>query len=150
MKLEGTFRFDTGLEQVWNALNDAEVLSRATPGCKEFTAAGEDRYNAVLEMGVAGIKGKYKGQVAITDRQAPTHYRLIIEGKGAPGFVKASMNFDLTAVGTSGTDLSYSGDAQVGGLVAGVGQRILGGVAKMILDQFFKTINEAAVAGKAS
>jgi len=150
LKLEGTFRFNAGQDQVWSALNDAEVLSRATPGCKEFTVAGEDRYNAVLEMGVAGIKGKYKGQVAITDRQAPTHYRLIIEGQGAPGFVKATMDFDLVAVSPSETDLNYSGDAQVGGLVAGVGQRILGGVAKMTLDQFFKTINQAAVAGKVS
>jgi carbon monoxide dehydrogenase subunit G len=149
MKLEGTCRFTVDRDTVWAALNDPAVLATATPGCKEFTPSGPDQYSTVLEMGVAGIKGKYKGRVAIEDRQAPCHYRLIIEGAGAPGFVKANLTFDLTPAGDD-TVLDYSGEAQVGGLVAGVGQRILGGVAKMMMEQFFKAINTAAVESQVS
>lgn len=144
MKLEGKYRFQLDRETVWKALNNPDVLQKATPGCKEFEQVGPDEYAAVLEMGVAGIKGRYKGKVAIADRQEPDQYRLIIEGAGTPGFVKASVTFSLTSSDPQTTELAYSGDAQVGGMVAAVGQRVLGGVVKMTMEQFFKAVEQSA------
>lgn len=143
MKLEGTYRFPQALEQVWTALNDPAVLERATPGCKSLTQVGPGEYEAELEMGVANIKGKYKGKVSITDPEPPNGYRLKIEGKGGPGFVRASVAIRLSPE-ESGTRLTYEGEAQVGGMIAGVGQRILGGVAKLTMEQFFKVIEREA------
>jgi carbon monoxide dehydrogenase subunit G len=94
-------------------------------------------------MGVAHIKGKYKGKIVIADAEPPSTYRLQIEGKGAPGFVSASVRINLRSE-ESGTHLTYAGEAQVGGLIAGVGQRIRGGVAKLTLEQFFKGIERGA------
>lgn len=143
MKLEGTYRFPQTLERVWTLLNDPAVLERATPGCKSLTQVGPSEYEAELEMGVGNIKGKYKGKVAIADAEPPSGYRLLIEGKGAPGFVRASVAIRLSP-GESGTHLTYEGDAQVGGMIAGVGQRIMGGVAKLTMEQFFKAIEREA------
>lgn len=144
MKLESKIQLAARREQVWAAMNDPQVLAVATPGCKEFTQTGPDQFAAVMEMGVAGIKGRYKGQVSIAERQPPESYRLMIEGTGTPGYVKASMLITL-AEASGGTELTYNGDAQVGGMVASVGQRMLGGVAKMVIDQFFKAIEKAAI-----
>lgn len=143
MKLEGIYRFPQPLDQVWSALNDPAVLEKATPGCKSLTQVGPSEFEAELEMGVANIKGKYKGKVAITEAEPLSGYRLHIEGKGSPGFVSASVAIRLSP-GESGTELTYQGDAQVGGMIAGVGQRILGGVARLTLEQFFKAVEREA------
>ena len=96
-----------------------------------------DQFEAVMKVGVASVKGTYKGKVAIKDRQAPSHYVLSGQGSGGPGFMQGDVAIDLEEQGEQ-TLLKYSTDAKIGGLIASLGQRMMNGVAKMMVDQFFK------------
>ena len=91
---------------------------------------------AVEELGA-----RYEGKVRLLDKKQPDSYRLVAEGSGGPGFVKADTLITLTET-DGGTRVSYSADVQVGGLIAGVGQRMLGGVSKMMADQFFNRMSD--------
>ena len=98
-----------------------------------------DQFEAVMKVGVASVKGTYKGKVSIKDKQPPSHYVLSGQGSGGPGFMQGDVTIDLDEAGGQ-TVLKYSTDAKVGGLIASVGQRMLNGVAKMMVDQFFKKV----------
>ncbi len=136
MRIDGTITMPASPDKVWNVFNDPAVLQKATPGCKSLEAIGPDEYQAQLSLGVAAIKGNYTGKIKLTDKQPPGHYRLVLEGSGAPGFVSGTGDMDFTAQG-DGTLVTYTWDVQVGGLIAGVGQRVLGGVGKLLIGQFF-------------
>ncbi len=141
MKLEGTNTLDAPMDTVWKALNDPEVLRRCTPGLKELKEIAPDTYQATLEIGIAAVKGTYTGTLRITEKQAPAHYKITLEGSGGAGFMKGEGILDLEAQG-EGTLLRWTGDIQVGGLIAGVGQRMLGGIGKMLIGQFLKCLEQ--------
>jgi len=141
MKLEGTNTLPAPVETVWRAVNDPEVLRRCVPGLRELTETAPDAYAAVLAVGVAAVRGTYKGTLAITDKRAPAHCKLVIEGAGGPGFMKGEGVVDLEPDGDR-TLVRWTGELQVGGLIAGVGQRMLGGVGKMLVGQFFKSLEQ--------
>jgi carbon monoxide dehydrogenase subunit G len=141
MKLDGTNTLPAPVETVWKTINDPDALRRCTPGLKELTETGPDNYKATLSIGIAAVKGTYAGTLRITDKQAPTHYKIILEGSGGAGFMKGEGTVDLEAQG-GGTLLRWAGDIQVGGLIAGVGQRMLSGVGKMLIGQFFKCLEQ--------
>jgi carbon monoxide dehydrogenase subunit G len=122
-------------------INDPEALRRCTPGLKELKEIGPDTYQATLTIGVAAVKGTYAGTLAITDKRPPTHYKISLDGSGGAGFMKGEGIVDLEAQG-DGTALKWVGDLQIGGLIAGVGQRMLGGVGKMLIGQFFKCLEQ--------
>jgi carbon monoxide dehydrogenase subunit G len=107
------------------------------PGCESLKEVGPDQYEATMKVGVAAVKGSYKGKVSIKDKQPPFHYILSGEGSGAPGFMQGDVVIDLEEKDGQ-TLLKYSTDAKVGGLIASVGQRMMSGIAKMMVDQFFK------------
>ena len=136
MKVEGSYTFDAPRDRVWTVLLNPESLKNCIPGCETMTATGEDQYEAVMKVGVAAIRGTYKGKVRIADKQEPERYKLLVEGSGGPGFVRGEAQVELVDQGQS-TQVNVAGDGQVGGTVAGVGQRMLGGVAKMLMGQFF-------------
>ena len=136
MKLEGSYDVSAPRQKVWDAFLDPRQLKKAIPGCEKLEALGADEFKATLKIGVAAVKGTFEGKVRLSDRQKPDSYRLAAEGSGGPGFVKADTVITLTDI-EGGTRVSYSADVQVGGLIAGVGQRMLGGVSKMMADQFF-------------
>ena len=104
-----------------------------------MTEAGPDQYEAVMKVGVASVKGTYKGKVTIKDKQPPAHFILSGEGSGGPGFMQADVAIDLEEQNDQ-TLLKYSTDAKIGGLIASIGQRMLSSVTKMMVDQFFKKI----------
>src|SRR5438270_8186111 len=139
MKVEGAYTFPGEPQQVWDLLLDPESLRSCIPGVETLTETGPDHWDAVLKVGVAAIKGTYKGKVAIVEKQLPTMYTLQVEGSGGPGFVKGSAKISLEGIGDT-TSVKVEGDGQVGGMLAGVGQRMLPGVAKMLMNQFFECL----------
>jgi carbon monoxide dehydrogenase subunit G len=136
MKIEGSHEIPAPRQKVWDAFLDPETLRQAIPGCEKLEAVGPDEYKATMKVGVAAVKGTFEGKVKISDKTPPDSYKLHVEGSGGPGFVRGDTLISLADSG-SGTKVSYSADVQVGGLIAGVGQRMLGGVSKMMADQFF-------------
>jgi carbon monoxide dehydrogenase subunit G len=136
VKLDGTYTFDAPPERVWDLLLSPEALKGCVPGCERLDPDGQDAYTATMKVGVGMIRGTYNGKVRITDQDAPKSYTLHVEGSGGPGFVRGDAHITLTPEG-NGTIVSVAADGQVGGTVAGVGQRMLGGVAKMLMNQFF-------------
>ena len=141
MKLEGTYKFKAAQEHVWEVLTNPRHLAKAIPGCETLEEIEPGKYDATLKIGIAAIKGTYKGIAEVADPQPPEKYRLIIEGGGTPGFVKGEALIELSSLDQS-TIVSYQGEGQVGGLIAGVGQRLISGIAKMMLGQFFKQIGK--------
>ncbi|MGE5302113.1 MAG: SRPBCC family protein [Alphaproteobacteria bacterium] len=137
MKIDGSYTFNAPRERVWQVLLDPKVLAQCVPGCETMNEVGPDQYEAIMKVGVASVKGTYKGKVSIKDKQPPFHYVLSGEGSGGPGFMRGDVAVDLEE-NNGQTLLKYSSDAKVGGLIASIGQRMLSGVAKMMLDQFFK------------
>jgi carbon monoxide dehydrogenase subunit G len=125
---------------------DPDALRECVPGCESLEPSGPDEYQANLKVGVAAIRGSYKGKVSIVEKQEPNSYRLRVEGSGGPGFVRGEALITLEPDGEA-TTVVVDADGQVGGTVAGVGQRMLGGVAKMLMDQFFNCLKGKAGSG---
>jgi carbon monoxide dehydrogenase subunit G len=136
MEITGTYSFNASPERVWKLLMDPSVLSSCIPGCDKFEPTGDDRYTVTLTVGIAAITGTYSGSVRLVDQVPHSSYRLIVEGQGRPGFVKGSSAIALTPDGDT-TQVAVTADVQTGGLIARVGQRMIGGVAKMMMDRFF-------------
>ena len=139
MKIAGTHRLSPPRERIYAALTDPEVLRRCIPGCESLEKTDLDTYDATLKAGVGAIKGKFKGSVRLEDMRPPEHYRIAVEAKGGPGFVKGSGDFDLEEQ-DSGTLIKYAGEMQVGGVIAGVGQRMIEAAAKMMAARFFAAL----------
>jgi len=146
MKISGTAVLNAPVDQVWAAFNDPAVLARTIPGCQELREVGPDAYKMTVTAGVASIKGTYEGNVALTEQNPPSFLVLRAAGAGAPGTVGADVKISLLDSATGGTDLTYDADAVVGGVIGGVGQRMLTGVAKKMAGQFFAAV-DADIAG---
>jgi carbon monoxide dehydrogenase subunit G len=136
MKLEGSYDVPAPRPKVWEAFLDPEKLRQAIPGCEKLEALGNDEYKATLKIGVGGVKGTFEGKVRLSDQKPPESYKMAVEGSGGPGFVRGETLITL-AENAAGTRVAYTADLQVGGLIASVGQRMLGGVSKMMADKFF-------------
>ena len=143
MKIEGTNSLSAKRERVYQALIDPEVLQRCIPGCEKLELTSENTYAATIRAGVGAIKGVFNGAVRLEDMRPPTHYRIVVEGKGAPGFLKGSGDLDLEEQ-DEGTLIKYTGDVQLGGTIAGVGQRMIQGTVKMMASQFFTALEAEA------
>jgi carbon monoxide dehydrogenase subunit G len=148
MELIGTRIIAADRAKVWTHLNRAETLKVCIPGCEELTGSAENGFEAVVKQKVGPVKATFKGAVTLEDVDAPNSYRIIGEGKGGiAGFAKGAANVVLTDV-EGGTELSYHVDAKVGGKLAQLGSRIVGGFAKKMADQFFENF-QATVEGTA-
>jgi carbon monoxide dehydrogenase subunit G len=148
MQLSGRYLFDAPAGRVWTLLNDPAVIAGCLPGCDRLEPIGEDRYRANLTLTVAAISGSYTGTVAIVDKVEPEGYRLLVDGSGKAGFVKGEARVAIAAEddGAQRTVVTVSGEGQVGGLMARVGQRLLGSVGQMMMDRFFACLREKAEA----
>ena len=141
MKLSATYTLDAPREKVFAAITDPAVLQRVIDGCEKMVRTGEDSYDAHLKIGLGGIKGTYVGKVQLKDKNPPESYTLVLEGKGGPGFVKGTARVQL-ADKASHTDLRCEADAQVGGLIAAIGSRLIEATAKKMMDEFFRKFGE--------
>jgi uncharacterized protein len=137
--IEGSYILSAPRERVWEVLLDPKIIARCMPGCESMNEVAPDQFEAVMKVGVASVKGTYKGRVTIKEKKAPSHYVLSGEGQGGPGFMRGDLAIDLEAQ-DGRTLLKYRAEPQVGGLIAAIGQRMLNGVAKMMVDQFFKKV----------
>ena len=136
MDISGSYTFEAPPERVWDLLMDPSVISSCIPGCDHFEPAGENRYRARLTVALAAITCTYEGIVTLSDLMPPMSYRLTTEGQGKPGFVKGSSTITLRAHQET-TIVDVTGTVHTGGPIARLGQRLIGGVSKMMLDRFF-------------
>jgi uncharacterized protein len=143
MKLEGTQQLHATRERVFQLLTDPEVLKRCIPGCERLEQSGDNTFSATLKAGVGSIKGLFNGTVKLEDLRSPEHFRMLVDGKGTPGFLKGTGDLDLSQQGET-TVVSYKGDIQLGGTIASVGQRMIQATAKMMASQFFTALEAEA------
>ena len=144
MEISGSYSFNAAPDRVWALLMDPAVLSSCIPGCERFEPDGDDRYRVTLTVGLAAITGTYQGTVVLTDKVPSTSYGLVVEGQGRPGFVKGTSAIVLRAEGAT-TAVDVSASVQTGGAIARIGQRLIGSVAKMMMDRFFECLQSKLV-----
>ncbi len=143
MQLKNQVAMAAPPEVVYQALTTPESLVETMPGLKQLTPVGPDKYDAVLEIGISAVRGRYAGTMEIQDPDPPKSYRLELDGKGPGAFVHVSLSVAI-APSDTGSLVQYEGEAQVGGTLAGIGQRVMGGVSQMLLTQFFSAVGRAA------
>ena len=148
MRVNGNYTLKAPIDKVWEFLMDPDSIAKVLPGCKSLEETRPDTFEGTLEIGVAAVKGVYSGSVQLLDKEPPRSYRMIIDGNGKRGFVKGEASVGLEAQDED-TVLTYDADTQVGGLIANVGQRMLSGAAKMIINQSLKKLDKE-LAGEAA
>lgn len=146
MKIAGTAALTASPQQVFDAFHDPQVLARCLPGCESLTEVGPHQYAMTVTAGVAAIKGRYDGTVCLRDPHPPEGFTLKASGAGGPGTVDADVVVRLAPGPAGGTALTYDADATVGGVLGGVGQRMLAGVTRKMAAQFFAAV-DADIAG---
>ena len=139
MKIHGTHEIHAARDRIFAALTDPQILRHCIPGCESLEKSGDDTYVATMKAGVGPVKGNFKGNVRLEDMHPPSHYRMIVDGKGSPGFVKGTGEFELSETGGQ-TSIAYDGEMQVGGVIASVGQRMIEAAAKMLAAKFFSEL----------
>ncbi len=137
LEMSGEYVLPRDRKAVYAALNDAEVLKKCIPGCEELTKAADNEFAAVVKMTIGPVSARFKGKVRLVDLDPPNGYRIEGEGEGGvAGFAKGGAKVELIEV-PEGTRLTYNAEANVGGKIAQLGQRLLAGSAKKIADKFF-------------
>ena len=131
MKIQGTYTFAAPREQVWRALLDPEILARTLPGCEKLERVGENDFRGALNVQVGPVKGQFQGTLQLSDLRPLEGYHMKLDGRGPAGFMSGEGDLRLSDEGGS-TALAYDLDAQIGGRVAGVGQRLIESSAKSI------------------
>ncbi|MET3376239.1 carbon monoxide dehydrogenase subunit G [Variovorax boronicumulans] len=165
MEMLGNRRLGVTQQQAWDALNDPETLKKCIPGCDKFELTGDNTYSVALAVKIGPVSAKFSGKVMLSDIVAPDGYKLTFEGQGGvAGFAKGSSSVSLKPVAgasdaapvvavtdsapateaapvaatSAGCELDYTVQAQVGGKIAQLGQRLIDGAAKSTADDFFK------------
>jgi len=150
MKVSGEATLHGPVDRVYAALNDPAVLVRTIPGCERLEQVGPDAYRMVVTAGVAAVKGTYLGEVALAEQDPPHAFVLKAAGSGTPGTVSAQARVRLAPAGDETTLVSYDADAVVGGVVGGVGQRVLTSVARRTAGEFFAAVDAVLTGAEAA
>ena len=139
MKLAGDYKFEAPPADVWKALLDPEVLAAVMPGCEKLELV-DDAYVGELNIKVGPVQGKFQGKVTLSDVDEEKGYTMTVDGRGQPGFVKAKADVRLSPEGAD-TRMEYDADAQVGGRIASVGQRLIDSSARAIIKESLEGLN---------
>ena len=143
MTMSGEQQLTAPRERVWAALNDIEVLKACIPGCESLELVAENEFVAVASNRIGPVKARFKGKVRLTDLDPPNGYKISGEGDGGiAGFAKGGAVVALTEK-DGGTLLTYNVEAQIGGKLAQLGQRLVNGAAKKLADDFFNKFASA-------
>ncbi|MDA0232344.1 MAG: carbon monoxide dehydrogenase subunit G [Chloroflexi bacterium] len=148
MEITGEYRLKGTRQEVWNVLNDPGTLEKAIPGTDRLIVEGPDRYSAEMSVGIGMIRGKFSGSVAVEDKVEPESYRMLVDGKGAAGWLKGDGKLKLSEAGDGVTVVNVDGEASVGGLLARVGQRMVHNVANSLMKQFVQNVEKQMVAAR--
>lgn len=140
MKLSGSQEINAPREDVWTMVNDIEALRTLLPGVQTLEEVEPNTYKGVAKIGIGNIQGEYTGTVRLSDIDPPNSYRLTGEGRGKPGHVKGEGHIELTEAAPNKTVLHYTADIQVGGMIASVGQRLIEGATKLLINQGLKAL----------
>jgi carbon monoxide dehydrogenase subunit G len=154
MKLDigGTEIIPGSADALWVALNDPAVLTRCVPGCKAMVEIAPDTYKVEMQLKVAAVGGAFEGEISLFDKQPPRTCNIKVSGAGSLGHGNGTAQFTIEPDGETGAKLIYKGTGEIGGLVAGVGQRILVSVSKHLIGRFFTALRkefEAPISGAA-
>lgn len=149
MKLSISHAFAASPAEVYAGVLDPAVLQRCIDGCEKMEKTGDDAYAVQLKVGVAGMKGTYAGRVQIAEKHPPESLTLAVDGKGAPGFVKATARLQFASAGDR-TQLTGDAEATVGGLIAAIGSRLIEAVAKKMMGEFFARLEAEIISRRAS
>ncbi len=145
MEISGDYTFNDPIDKVWGILMNRDALQSSLPGCEKFDEVEPNVMDVIMKVGVGVIKGTYNGRIIISDIDEPRHYKLIVSGQGGAGFLSGEGTFDLSEDATeSGTQtlVKYTGKANVGGTLAGIGARMLSPVARKLAGDFFKNMEK--------
>ena len=141
MRIAGTATLTAPPAEVYDSMQDGRVLAATIPGVQSLEQLSDDHYKLSVTAGVAAIKGTYDGEVVLSQQNRPESFVMTASGAGAPGTVRADVTIKLEPTDGGGTLLSYDADAVVGGMVGGVGQRMITGVAKKMAGVFFNGLD---------
>jgi len=145
MKIRGDAVLHAPVDRVWDALLDPAVLVRTIPGCERLEATGDNSYAMTVTAGVAAIKGTYAGTCELRDLHRHESLLMKAQGAGAPGTIAADVAVRFGDNGDGTTSLSYDADTIVGGMIGGVGQRMLSSVSKRMAGEFFGNVEQVLI-----
>jgi carbon monoxide dehydrogenase subunit G len=152
LDIGGNETIPASVDALWVALNDPKVLTRCVPGCKGMTEIGPDAYKVEMQLKVAAVGGSFEGEIALSDKEPPKTCSIKVSGAGTLGHGNGTARFEIEPDGENSSRLVYKGTGEIGGLVAGVGQRILASVSKHLIGRFFVALRkefEAPISGAA-
>lgn len=139
MKVEGSHTLAAPRARVFQALTNPATVAKLLPGCETLEPAGADTFRVKMKLGLAALSGAYEGTVKLSEQRPPEHLRLGVSGRGPWGFADGDGTLDLVEAGGR-TEIRYAGELKVGGMIASVGQRLLDGAARMVINQFFQSL----------
>lgn len=142
MKISGSYTMQAPRQAVWDKLIDPDAIASCLPGVEQLDRVAENEYQMSMTVGIGPVRGTYSGKVALSDLDAPNSYQMQVEGSGRPGFVKGTGMLRLSDGANGSTEITYEGDVEVGGPVGSVAQRMMGGVARRLVEQFFGCIEK--------
>ncbi len=146
MKLEGDHLFDGPRNEVWEMVRDPDVLATCLPGTQSLTKVSENCYEGTINVRIGPVSGTFSGRLEVSNEVPPQSCTLTVEGKGAPGYAKGFGDVELVEQPEDKTLLKYSGEMQIGGKLAGVGQRLIDSVSKSMVNQGFDAMDKALAA----
>ena len=148
MKISGSYTLPVARERAYQMLQDPEVLAKCMPGTDHLAKIGPDEYEMKMKMVISAVQGLFAGKIRVADQKPPEQFRLLVEGSGKVGFLKGEGVLTLVPSAappsSTSTEVRYEGDVQVGGVIAGVGQRLLDTTAKLVIRKFFEKLAELA------
>ena len=140
MKIAGTVALPFPIEQAYDLMQNPEMLAKAIPGCEALELTGDNEYSMKMKVILASLSGAFDGKVRLTEPNRPGSFRMVVEGSGKIGFLKGDGILRLTAT-EKGTEVAYEGEAQIGGKMASVGNRMIDMTARMMIKRFFKKLS---------
>lgn len=142
MRLNGTHTLQATPQQIWDLLMDADVLAKITPGVSKLEPLGADKYTAISDVKLGPVKGTFKGKMEVTDKKEPESFTLLMKQNSKIGNVNATGSIILKPSDNHQTEVEFAGEAKLSGTLARTGQRVLGGVANAMTNQFFQSLQE--------